>query len=373
MQHGRTGRPRSAHRDPVELGGVSAPRDPAPVPGDTAKSIGAGPSEGRGSGLPVRKIVLVMVGLAVVVAAFLSSYSIAIGKPGARHLPVAVMAPPAVQGKLDTSPLLKVYPVTDLARARAMVEDRSAYGALVLPRSGAGTLLVANGGGHAVETLLMQLGQQVARARRTTLSTVDVAPTSPNDPSGTVEFYCIAFTLLGSAIGATVLGRIAGPMRGLRGLRGAPARVGLVLVYTAWLSFVVTVFADVALGDLVGHFGFLFLTLWLYSAAVCLVVAGLSALVGLASIVFILVLIILGNPSSGGPVPRPLLNGFYSGLNPVMPQGAALSALRAVQYFGGHGIGEALLSLSIWAAAGAVLLGAAGLGWPRKLAAETVS
>jgi hypothetical protein len=366
MQHGPTERPRSAHGDPVELGGVSAPRDPDPVPGNTAKSIGAGPLEGKGSGLPVRKIVLVMVGLAVVVAAFLSSYSIAVGKPGARHLPVAVMAPPAVQGKLDTLPMLKVYPVTDLARARAMVEDRSAYGALVLHRTGAGTLLVANGGGHAVETLLMQLGQQVARTRGTTLNTVDVAPTSPNDPSGTVESYCIAFTLLGSAIGATVLGRIAGPVRGLR---GAPARVGLVLVYTAWLSFVVTVFVDVALGDLVGHFGFLFLTLWLYSAAVCLVVAGLSALVGLASIVFILVLIILGNPSSGGPVPRPLLNGFYSGLNPVMPQGAALSALRAVQYFGGHGIGEAVLSLAIWAAAGAVLLATAGLGRPHKLAA----
>jgi hypothetical protein len=70
----------------------------------------------------------------------------------------------------------------------------------------------------------------------------------------------------------------------------------------------------------------------------------------------------LGNPSSGGPVPRPLLNGFYSGLNPVMPQGAALSALRAVQYFGGHGIGEAVLGLAIWAAAGAVLLAIAGAG-----------
>jgi hypothetical protein len=331
-----------------------------------------GPSEGRGSGLPVRKIVLVMAGLTVVVAAFLSSYSIATGKPGARHLAIAVMAPPAVQRKLDTSPLLKVYPVTDLARARSMVVDRSAYGALVLPRTGAATLLVANGGGHAVETVLTQLGQQVARARGTTLSTVDVAPTSPDDASGTVESYGIAFTLLGSAIGATVLGRIAGPVLGLRGLRGAPARVGLVLMYSAWLSLVVTVFADVALADLPGHFGLLFLTLWLYSAAVGLVVAGLSALAGLASIVFILVLIILGNPSSGGPVPRPLLNGFYSGLNPVMPQGAALSALRAVQYFDGHGIGEALLSLSIWAAAGVLLLGAAGLGWPRRVTSVTL-
>jgi hypothetical protein len=109
---------------------------------------------------------------------------------------------------------------------------------------------------------------------------------------------------------------------------------------------------------LVGHFALLFLTLWLSVAAVCLAVTGLSALVGLASIVLVLVLIILGNPSSGGPVPRPLLNGFYSGLNPVMPQGAALSALRGVQYFGDSGIDLGLLCLLIWALAGLALLGA---------------
>jgi hypothetical protein len=297
-----------------------------------------------------------MLGLTVVVVAFISSYASALGKPSPRHVPVAVSAPPAVLGQLDASPQLRVYPVPGLAKARSMVEDRTAYGALLLPRTGPAILLVANGGGHAVATMLMQLGQQVGGARGTTLITVDLAPTSPNDPSGTVEFYCIAFLFLGGAIGATVLGRVAGPVRGLR---GALARVGLVVVYAASLSVVVTLFADVALGDLVGHFGFLFLTLWLYVTAVCLAVTGFSALAGpLASLVLILVLIILGNPSSGGPVPRPLLNGFYSGLNPVVPQGAALSALRGVQYFGDRGIDLGLLCLLIWALAGLGFLGA---------------
>jgi hypothetical protein len=81
--------------------------------------------------------------------------------------------------------------------------------------------------------------------------------------------------------------------------------------------------------------------------------------------VLIAVFILLGNPSSGGPVPRPLLDGFYSALNPVLPQGAALSALRGVQYFDGSGIGPALLCLAIWGAAGLALLGAATLRRPR--------
>jgi hypothetical protein len=97
---------------------------------------------------------------------------------------------------------------------------------------------------------------------------------------------------------------------------------------------------------------------------VCLAVPGTASRVGVAaSLRLILVLIAPGNPSSGGPVPRPLLNSFYSGLYPLLPQGAALSALRGVQYFGSQGISRALLCLAIWAA-GLALLAAAALSWP---------
>jgi hypothetical protein len=357
MRHSSRGERHEAHNAVHGTVGASVPHDPAPVPGEAAGTIASGPvQESRPvSRMPVRKVMLAVLGLTVVVVAILSSYASALGNPSPRHVPVAVSAPPTVLGRLEAAPQLTAYPVLDLARARVMVEDRSVYGALVLPRTGPATLLVANGGGHSVAALLMQVGQQVATSRGTTLSIVDVAPTSPNDPNGTVEFYCIVFLMLGGSIGAMVLGKLMGRVRGLR---GALARLGLVLVYAAWLSIVVTFFADIVFGDLVGHFGFLFLTLWLFAAAVCLAITGLFALLGRGPILLILVLIALGNPSSGGPVPRPLLNGFYSGLNPVMPQGAALSTLRGVQYFGDQGIALGLLCLLIWALAGLGLLGA---------------
>ena len=357
MRHSSRGGWREAHNGVDGTVGASVSRDPAPVPGDAPGTIASGPLQERrlGARIPVRKVILAVLGLTVVVAAILSSYASAFGNPSPRHVPVAVSAPPTVLGTLEAAPQLRVYPVPDLAKARVMVEDRTVYGALVLPRTGSATLLVANGGGHSVAAVLMQVGQQVTTGRGTTLCIVDVAPTSPNDPNGTVEFYCIAFLMLGGSIGATVFGKLLGPVGGLR---GALARLGLVLMYAAWLSIVVTFFADLVFGDLVGHFGFLFLTLWLYVAAVCLAITGLFALLGRGPILLILVLIALGNPSSGGPVPRPLLNGFYSGLNPVMPQGAALSALRGVQYFGDQGIALGLLCLLIWALAGLGLLGA---------------
>jgi hypothetical protein len=213
-----------------------------------------------------------------------------------------------------------------------MVEDRAVYGALVLAGTGRATLVVANGGGHAVEAVLVQLGQQAAGSA---LNTVDVAPTSPGDPNGLVEFYCVVFLGIGAAVGTTMLARILGPVPHLR---GALKRLGLMMVQTALLSAAITLFTDVVYGALAGHFWFLFLTLWLYVVAVCLAITG-----------------------SGGAVLRPLLDGFFSALNPVLPQGAALSALRGVQYFGDRGMGTGLLCLAIWAVAGLVLLGVAGL------------
>ena len=304
----------------------------------------------------MRKAMLAMIGLTAVIVAVFCSYSSAFGKPAAHHIPVAVAASPAVLAKLATSPALRVYEVRDLAVARGMVEDRAVYGALVVARTGRATLVVANGGGHAVEAVLVQLGQQAAGSA---LNTVDVAPTSPGDPNGLVEFYCVVFLGIGAAVGTTMLARILGPVPQLR---GALKRLGLMMVQTALLSAAITLFTDVVYGALAGHFWFLFLTLWLYVVAVCLAITGFAELAGpLASIVLIGLFIVFGNTSSGGAVPRPLLDGFFSALNPVLPQGAALSALRGVQYFGDRGMGTGLLCLAIWAVAGLVLLGVAGL------------
>jgi hypothetical protein len=314
----------------------------------------------------MRKVLLALIGLTAAIVAVFCSYSSAFGKPAAHHIPVAVAASPAALAKLETSSALRVQPVHDLAAARSMVEDRTADGGLVLARTGRATLVVANGGGHAVEAVLVQLGQQAAG---TALNTVDVAPTSPGDPNGSVEFYCVVFLGIGGAVGATLLARILGPVTHLP---AALKRLGLLMVHTALLSAAVTLFTDVVYGALAGHFWFLFLTLWLYVAAVSLAIAGFAELAGpLASIVLIGLFIVFGNTSSGGAVPRPLLDGFFSALNPVLPQGAALSALRGVQYFGDRGMGAGLLCLTIWAAAGLVLLGVAGLRASRHRPAVT--
>ena len=195
--------------------------------------------------------------------------------------------------KLETSPALRVYQVRDLAVARSMVEDRAVYGGLVLTRTGQATLVVANGGGHAVEAVAgaMLLARILGPVSH-------LAPTSPGDPNGLVEFYCVVFLGIGAAAGAMLLARILGPVSHLR---GALKRLGLMTVHTALLSAAITLFTDVVYGAMAGHFWFLFLTLWLYVIAVCLAIAGFAAFAGpLASIVLIGLFIAFGNTSSGG-------------------------------------------------------------------------
>ena len=119
-----------------------------------------------GARSPVRKAVLALAGLTLVIVAFVSSYSSALGKPAARHIPVAVTAPPAVLGKLDASPRAAGVPGREPGRGAEHGRGPGGLRGLVLPpATGRAPCVVANGGGHAVAAVLVQLGQQAASAR----------------------------------------------------------------------------------------------------------------------------------------------------------------------------------------------------------------
>ena len=68
-----------------------------------------------------------------------------------------------------------------------------------------------------------------------------------------------------------------------------------------------------------------------------------------------LFLVVIGNAAAAGPVGRPLLSGFYSAFNAIVPQGSGVSLLRSIEYFGGNGAQTPLVTLAIWGAAGCLL------------------
>jgi hypothetical protein len=118
----------------------------------------------------------------------------------------------------------------------------------------------------------------------------------------------------------------------------------------------VTFYVDNMLGALTAHPWQVFGVFWLYSMAVAGAITGVAAAMGsVASMGLTAFLVVVGNAAAAGPVGRPLLSGFYSTFSAIVPQGSGVSLLRSVEYFGGNGALTPLVTLAIWAAAGALL------------------
>jgi hypothetical protein len=301
----------------------------------------------------IRTMIFAMAALTLFVVAMIASYSGAFARPTLHHLTVAVAAPQQIVDALEGQEALSVNAVGDDAQARQQVRDRQADTAFVVSPAGEMTIYVAGGGGKSVATASENVGREVAAKAGLSATVNDLAPTSPADPSGTVEFYAVIFLSIGATLGATVVGYLMGRVH-------RPATILLrtmtLTAYSALLAGVVTVYIDAVLGALTGHTWPVFGVLWLYAMAVGGAVTGVAAAFGTAaSALLTLFLVVVGNAAAAGPVGRPLLSPFYSTFTMIVPQGSGVSLLRSISYFDGHGAQTPLLTLAAWGAAGCLL------------------
>jgi hypothetical protein len=301
----------------------------------------------------IRTVALAMIGLTLFVVAMIASYSGAFAKPTLHHMAVAVAGPQQLVDGIRSHDALGVNEVGDDAAARAQVYERKTDAAFVVAPGGQMKIYVAGGGGRSVANAAETFGRTIAAKAGLSPVVEDVAPASPGDPSGTVEFYAIIFISIGASVGAAVLGRVMGTAR-------TPVTLALRTVtlagYSALLAGGVTLYVDVILGALTGHTWAVFGALWLYAMAVGGAVTGVAAAFGsIASMVLTAFLVVIGNAAAAGPVGRPLLSGFYSTFTAIVPQGSGVSLLRSVEYFGGNGAWAPIATLMLWGAAGCVL------------------
>nr|WP_235632341.1 SNG1 family protein [Mycolicibacterium rutilum] len=283
----------------------------------------------------------------------IASYSGAFANPTLHDLRVAVAGPEQLVDSLRGQDALRVNAVGDAGAARDQVLQRDADTAFAVDPAGVLTVYVAGGGGRSVAVAAENVGEAVAAQAGLRAVVEDVAPASAGDPSGTVEFYAVIFLSIGASVGATILGRFMGTVR-------RPATLLLRTLtlagYSAVLAGGVTLYVDGVLGALVGHTWQVFGALWLYSMAVGGAITGVAAALGTtASLILTGFLVIIGNAAAAGPVGRPLLSGFYATFSGIVPQGAGVSLLRSIAYFGGNGAQTPAVTLVLWGAAGCVL------------------
>jgi hypothetical protein len=312
----------------------------------------------RPSRKDIRNMASVMAVLAVFVIAMIASYSGAFAKPTLHHLNVAVAAPQQLVDGVRGQDALAVTQVADAAAARDEVFGGKADAAFVVDAPGHLDIYVAGGGGRKGPAPAETVGRGIAAKAGLAADVTDVAPTNAADPQGTVVFYAVIFLSIGASVGATIFGRMMGSVH-------KPStfawRTLSLAAYSVVLAGGVTLYVDVILGALTGHTWQVFGALFVYAMAVAGAVTGVAAAFGtVASAALTAFLVIIGNAAAAGPVGKPLLSGFYTTFNAIVPQGSGVALLRSVEYFGTNGAMTPLVTLLGWAAAGCVLaIGAA--------------
>ncbi|HEY9375109.1 ABC transporter permease [Streptomyces sp.] len=302
-----------------------------------------------------RRTVAVLVLIPVVAALALWAFAWPTARLAPRDLPVGVAGPAAATAQLEQSlarheGAFEVHRYANAGAAREAIEDRAVYGAAVVTPRGP-ELLTATAASPVVAQLLREAFAAQLPAG-TQPKVVDVVPAPAADPRGSA----FASSLLPLAISGAAAGAVV-TLLGLRGLRAGATLVGAA----ALAGLTGAALADSWLGALTGSWWAEAGVLGLTVLAIGGTMAGLGALLGPRGLgLGGLLMILIGNPFSGVASAPQLLPEPAGLLGQWLPPGAAGTALRSVAFFDGNGAGDALLVLSLWAAAGLTAVLAAG-------------
>ncbi|MEP6650518.1 MAG: hypothetical protein ABJA74_11505 [Lapillicoccus sp.] len=320
----------------------------------------ASPSEAKATWTHV---LAVCVGLTALLCLLVIAFAWPATQLAPRALPIVVAGPTEATGQVSAA-LDKAAPggfavtvVADEAAARATIERRDAYGAIVL--SPTPTVLTAAAASPVVAQLLTQLAPTLeARqpgAAPPAVRVVDVVPLPAADPRGAgLAALALPLVLGGLAVGAALTTAVVGVGRRVVGVVLTAALAGLALtgIAQSWLG--------VLDGGWWAEAGVIALGI----AAVGLTLVGLEALFGFAGLgLGAAVVMLIGNPFSGMTSAPEMLPSGWSALGQWLPPGATGTLLRSVAFFDGAGGTRALWILAGWVVLGLAL---AALGSRRR-------
>ena len=319
---------------------------------------------------------------------FIASYVGAFHHPTPHDIPLAVTAadgvPAAGRSQADaavartvaaldgiTGSPVDARAVDSVAAGRSRLGDRDVDGVLVLDPSGTSDrLLVAGAGSAAVADALTQVLTAADSAQQRTVAVDDVIPAGAQDARGLSTFYLAVGWVVGGYLVASLLGVSAGARPANR--RRAAIRLSALAVYAVASGLLGASVMTAIVPTFGGHLPAL-------AGLGALVVFGVGALtmalqtvfgtigIGLAIILFV----VLGNPSAGGPYPGVLLPGFWRAVGPWLAPGIATDGIRGTVYFDGAGLGRALALMAGYAVVGVAVTVLASR--PRRLSGAHVT
>ena len=319
---------------------------------------------------PGRLTAVVVAGVVTLQALMLLAFAWPATNTGPREVPIAVAGPPAaveqVEAALGAAPspdedvaAFDVTVVADEAQARAAIEDRDVYGAVVATPQGP-QLLVASAAGPAVAQMLRAAAAELSESGAVA-PVEDVVPTTPDDPTGAGLAAGVLPLVMTSAAGGLIAAIV---------LRSTRLRLATVAGITVLGGLVSAAVLQYALGIVDASYLAVAGVAALLIGAVAASVAGLGAVLGRPGAVLgLLVMIFVGNPLSAAASAPEMLPQPWGDVGQFLPPGAGVNALRTAAFFDGAAASTPILVLSVWLVAGLLLLTAAGLRQPGEPAA----
>jgi hypothetical protein len=307
--------------------------------------------------LPACVLVLL---IAAVSGLFAGSYTYAMANPTPRQIPTAVTGEPAshasrvrfVEGMekaLGASLELHRYDTFD--QARDAIAEQKVFAILREPGPGTGTrpgpgprLYVSSASGASVAELLAQAAPEAGAAIGVPVTVRDIRPLQKGDPRGLAIFYISLAAVITGFIGAIQLSVNAGALT-------PPERIAFIALYALAGGFSIAAVVDWGLGalDLPFAESWSILALTMFTSG--MVFTMFNTLVGRWAVLPTWgLMVLLGNPSSGGAVSWPLLPSLLGRIGRWLPPGASVNAQHTAVYFGGHQHAFPFLVLAAWAA-----------------------
>ena len=319
-------------------------------------------------GLPRTHLPALVVALIVTIIGpvFVASYSLAMGDPSPRNVPIGVvgssMDATAISHTLDDtgSELFEVGEYPSLPAAQKALERQQIY-AIIDSSVTPATVWISTASGASVGQLLTQHRQALSAVVGTDLKFVDAHPLAPHDPNGLVLFYL--------ALGGTILGFV-----GAIQTRVNAKDMSLVADF-GWdiaRSLGVALTMTLVIGPVLGLEALPVLPVWLILAVTMFIAGSVYSFWRVtiggkwALLPTWITFVIIANPSSGGAVAPELLPAFYEFMGRWLPTGATVRAMRDVTYFPDAVHAEPFVVLGIWAVASSILFAVARVrryGW----------
>lgn len=279
----------------------------------------------------------------VLASAFIACYIGLQRDPTPHHLPVAVLGShlsEQVQNALGDA--VATQPSGSAAAAHTALEDRDVVAVLTQEAPGRLALHVAGANGLSTTTAVENLLTAYAHRAGQGLSITDDVPLARYDSRGLAGFY-LAF---GVTLAGFVLAQNTLALSARLSLRH---RVTLIAACSAAVGLVGAILAGPMLGAVPAPFAPLALTLALLAAAAAFATKLLGSFFGGIGVpMATLLLLTVGNSTSGATIGEDLLPAAAQAVSAALPPGAAVRAITDLSYFSGAHAAPAQLTLGLW-------------------------